>query len=557
LGSVIETQEGHPTLVILVHGMSAAEGDSPMPGVPEPAVPSLDYNRFYFSSGFVQKLLGSASLKTLSQKDVSGSKWEAHGQPASNGTIQMLNGCDESVVDDHFIVPSNFVGNGTPKLSIFPSYRDASKKLIPQTKALINQVYEIYTAKFGTRLNPKSGKVLPNIVFVCHSMGGLAVRTLLCSPSDRIDNESLTATERQRAEAIRDRTNYVVTLATPHEGSPLADRASDFKAAIDNDKNWIALKLIPGNVVDSARGFIGGLVGAPSIGHLRSDFWGPLNRGILAPYRMERSDGSLVPMFAMAAHSPAGGFYTDPVRQSALGGISLPSLDSESYRRNVVRAVGLAALDYFLYTIPTPSGPKSFGVPTAAGQDLVARYHQKALREISKPGELPALPGLGIPTFFSRENRPKTKDEPAVSNQDGFADGDGMVGVRSGLAFRFGSSTEGIFEHGRSWSAGSEQVDGNFYRLPSLQDGEPTPWVFRNHDNIHRTASVGEWIRENILLEAGPLPGGGLVSLWPNKKLTFDPALGRRLDQATLAKLVRVSKLTKFKRISTADEDRP
>jgi hypothetical protein len=262
-------------------------------------------------------------------------------------------------------------------------------------------------------------------------------------------------------------------------------------------------------------------------------------------------------MFAMAAHSPAGGFYTDPVRQSALGGISLPSLDSESYRRNVVRAVGLAALDYFLYTIPTPSGPKSFGVPTAAGQDLVARYHQKALREISKPGELPALPGLGIPTFLSRENRPKTKDEPAVSNQDGFADGDGMVGVRSGLAFRFGSSTEGIFEHGRSWSAGSEQVDGNFYRLPSLQDGEPTPWVFRNHDNIHRTASVGEWIRENILLEAGPLPGGGLVSLWPNKKLTFDPALGRRLDQATLAKLVRVSKLTKFKRISTADEDRP
>ena len=556
MGSVIETQEGHPTLVILVHGMSAAEGDSPMPGVPEPAVPSLDYNRFYFSSGFAQKLLGSASLKTLSQKDVSGSKWDAHGKPAANGTVQMLNGCNENVVDDHFIVPSSFVGNGTPKLSIFPSYRDASKKLVPQTKALINQVYEIYSSKFGTRANPKSGKVLPNIVFVCHSMGGLAVRALLCSPSDKIDNESLTVTERQRAEAIRDRTNYFVTLATPHEGSPIADRVSDIKAAVDKDANWTALKLIPGNIVDSARGFIGGLVGAPSIGNLGTEFWGTLNRGLLAPYRMERSDGSIVPMFLMAAHSPAGRFYTDPVRQSILGDISLSMLDSESYRREVVRAVGLSALDYFLYSVPTATGLRSFGVPTAVSQDLVARYHKTA-GGISRPGEVPAFTGLGVPTFFSRVNRVKTKDEPALSNQDGFADSDGMVGVRSGLAFRFGSSTEGNYEHGRSWSAGSERVVGNLYRLPSLQDGEPAPWVFRNHDNIHRTASVGEWIRENILLEAGPLPGGGLVSLWPNKKLLFDPAIGRRLDQATLEKLGAVSKLTKFKRISTADEDRP
>ncbi|MBC8066074.1 MAG: hypothetical protein H7Y17_14675 [Chlorobia bacterium] len=565
---MIQSSNTAPKLIVLVHGMSSAPSDAAMPGVPEPNANSLDYNRFYWSPTFVQNLLGSNSLKTLSGVDVSGSRWEAHGTPNSNGKVTMTHGCRDSNADDHFIVKSSFSGGGTPDVAIFSSYRDASVHIMPQTKRLINQLYDAYVAKFGTKLAPKPGMAAPNIIFVCHSMGGLAVRTLLAAPTTSIGGVSLTPGERQKAQALRDRTAYVVTLATPHDGSQIADRVTDIKSAIDNDSNWTALNFLSQDITEAIRGTLRGQIRATAIEHLRSDFWRNHSGNAIAPYRMERTDGSHVPVYTLAGHAPGGRFFTNPTSASQFpaGSIDMGRLGEEGYRREVIRSVGLLMLDYFLHSVPGGSGPKNWGATTRSDLDIIARYHRERFGAgLSAPNEAVSAP-LGLPTFFNREASSAKNVRvagvdvafPATKIKDGMFDADGMVGTHSGLALNLGTNQSGFFEHGAEWNTPDGSVFGSFYRVAPIDDGEEMPWVYKNHETIHRGGAVGEWVRQNLIERAGPLPGSGPVSFWPAPGLQLkldSKGLISKLESSQFAKLRAAAANMKLIKIAKRDDD--
>ena len=65
-----------------------------------------------------------------------------------------------------------------------------------------------------------------HVVLIGHSMGGLVARHLLTNPP--VDDVPFGVPERTRddIDRIRDRTLYLITLGTPHEGSQAADRAT-------------------------------------------------------------------------------------------------------------------------------------------------------------------------------------------------------------------------------------------------------------------------------------------------------------------------------------------
>ncbi|MBX7224128.1 MAG: hypothetical protein K1Y36_29715 [Blastocatellia bacterium] len=84
-----------------------------------------------------------------------------------------------------------------------------------------------------------------DLVFVCHSMGGLVTRFILCNAdaSDPYYNYN------GNYNRIQANTRHVMTLATPHKGSEAADLAGTLNSTVFT--SWI-VSLVDGNV-DSTR----------------------------------------------------------------------------------------------------------------------------------------------------------------------------------------------------------------------------------------------------------------------------------------------------------------
>jgi hypothetical protein len=525
LGSVI-SEPTAPKLVVLLHGASPGPSDEAFPSVPQPDSNTLDFTRFYFSDSFVKQVLGNPStLKTLGGVNVTGTQWDAHGWPNAKNKVVYSNGCVESRLEDHYIVAGSHTGSSTPAVSVMLTYRDASRGLMHQTQTAIDQIYDKYVALFGSAASPLAGKVRPNIILVGHSMGGLVSRGILCSPSDPIQQIRLSATQQQKAKAIADRTIALVTLATPHEGSPIANVASDLGNWLKGDgKGVIDLFTTPlpqalKRAADDARKEKVQMLSRESIRDLRRDFWAQNNTGVLAPHRAARSDGSLIPVYTLIGHSPGGKtFFSNPDSQWPTGGISLSDSSSEAARRKALRALGLMFADYALHNVPNASNLKKWGNAGRSQFDLVARYHRKNLGvTLSEPGEDQGVP-FGVPKFYNRDHVTKRErdlfgNEKVVvvrTNKDGLLDADGLVDVASGHGFKLGTNTEFYFDHTRTYSAGGRTVRGSWYRVMP-EDG----WKFANHEEIHRLGSTGQWIHLNIVDQAGPLSSTGELSVWP------------------------------------------
>lgn len=528
LGSANNSISTVPKLIVLIHGATPAPSDPAMPLVPEPATGTLDFTRFYFSESFARQLLGApSSIKTLSGVNVTGTQWNASGSPNSDNKVNYSVGVSESSLGDHFIVPGSHTGTGTPPVSLLLTYRDGSQRLMAQTKAIINQIYDKYTAMFGTAANPAAGKVMPSMILVTHSMGGLVSRTIMTAPSDPIQGATLTAGERLKAQAIRDRVIATVHLAVPNEGSPLADRATDIANWLKGDGKGMldtfGLLLPDGlkSAADEARRSMARDLGKDANQDLRRDFWDQMNDGVLAPHLARRSDGSLIPIYTMIGHSPAGSYFVNPDSQWPTGGITSSLASSADNRRKVVRSVGLMAIDYALHNVPTSTTAKHWGTlgTAPADFDIVARYHRKSLGlTLSAPGEDEGVP-WGLPKFYNRNHVTEevknifgqvTGTRVVRTNKDGKIDADGLVSVASGHGLRLGTSTNNFFDHSSNWNVGGSTLRGSWYRI------EPeSAWKFSNHETIHRTAGVGEWIFLNIVSQAGPIPAAGELSVWP------------------------------------------
>jgi hypothetical protein len=487
--------KANPKVIVLVHG---ATNDPATSGDPKPG--TLDHAKTYWGYGLVSELVGAFFPRpetmvpnALGQLPVPSSAQLARrikrvgGTPMGSSEWQTTSN-SESSLSHHFYVAGNAPA-ATPPLSLLLTYRDASKHLVPQAKALIDQVYEKVSAMYP------GGKV--NLVFVGHSMGGLAARYVL-TPSGPIAGVSLTTEQENRAKWIRDRTLYLTTLATPHEGSPLPAKFQGIRNFIQEKTSFIkgALTLIGFQNPDPV-GYVTNVLGVTqALDHLRTDFWQTMNTGMLAPHKMARTDGTLIPVYVMGGRTPGGSFF-DERDQYPTGGIKIDSTMDRD-----LKAIGLMLLDWGLRN--APGNPTSWGpLHTTSGFDLdfVERGNFKleltGPKYVSPPDRVPVVNVEGLPYFYIRDRN------------DGETDNDGMVPIHSALGFRLGTSTNRFFDHGQTWNVGGRTVRGSWYRYNN------GPWQRNNHDSICFNPKVGQWIFENLLPNAGPLPGSTSVSVWP------------------------------------------
>lgn len=490
-------QKTNPTVILLVHGATndPATASNPKPG-------TLDGVKAYWGYGLVSELIGayiqrpedmvpkppsmivptptSAQLarriKSLGATPMSAAQWE-----------NSFN--SEASLNHHFYVPGNSNAN-PPPLALMMTYRDGSKRLVPQARAFVDQVFE--------KVNALYPDVKPNLIIVGHSMGGLVARYVLTAPNDPIASESMSQVHKDRAKWIRDRTLYVVTLATPHEGSPLPAKFIGIRDFVQSKTSFIkpVLQMIGFNNPDPV-GFITNVAGVTqALPHLRVDFWQGLNTGALAPPKMTRTNGSHIPLYAMGGRTPGGSFFNE-LDEYPAGGVKIDSsMDRDK------KAVGLMMLDWGLRN--APGAPTSWGpLHSSPGFDLdkVERGNFQLLpppkTRRSPPYKLPAVGLESLPFFYLWERN------------DSETDNDGMVPIQSALGFRLGTATNRYFDHTQMWTVAGKSVRGSWYRYNS------GPWDRTNHDSICFRPSVGQWIHENLIGKAGPNPAAGAVSVWP------------------------------------------
>ena len=490
--------KSNPTLVVMVHGYT---NDPATSGNPKPG--SLEFSKHYWSFELCSRLMGAftmtnfmqnnpptgglgvgqptptpaqiaTALRSMSGKTMSRSKWD---NEASR----------ESVVGDYFYTAGEPPAGG-PRLALMISGRNASTHIGPQAKELIDQVYEKVNAQYPT--------VKPNLVFIGHSMGGLTMRYILTPPNDTIAGVSLTARQKERAAWIRERTVYLVTLATPHEGSPLPAKFQEVRQFLRDKTSFIKpiLRLMGFSNPDPV-GLVTNVLGVcPALDHLRQDFCQQANAGIIAPHKMARADGTLIPVYSMGGRTPAGSFFNDP-DEYPKGGMKF----DDNMERDL-KAVGLMMLDWALHNIPG-SGNTWGSLLSISGMDLddtrrgTSKIRIGANGLTSPPEKIGGLEGL--PLFYVKDQN------------DGQPDADGMVAIHSALGLRLGTSTNLYLDHSRSWTVAGKTYPGSWYRIPT------GPWDRTNHDTICQREAIGDWIKANILDIAGPTPSAGPVSVWP------------------------------------------
>jgi len=288
-----------PTLVVLLHGMTPSlELDD--------TVGTHAYARRYWGFHFVTKLLGGHRPHLEDAAPLDAETWLSEAPTDDDPRHGLLLGAD-----------------GDRDRAVFVVTRDGSRGLGEQVTATAAQV-EVGIERFRQVLAeadpdaPESDRE-PQLVLVAHSFGGLVGRYLLTNPPVDDGPFGVDAATQARADAIRDRTLYLVTLGSPHEGSSAADRAV-LLATVDDllrdelgrpnafTRRWLTPLLDEGATRLRLED--------PVTEHLRTDVWAALNDpddGLLAAHRARRGDGSPVPVYALAAHAPGGHFFVDPM----------------------------------------------------------------------------------------------------------------------------------------------------------------------------------------------------------------------------------------------------
>ena len=288
-----------PTLIVLLHGMTPSlELDD--------TVGTHAYARRYWGYHFVRELVGGPAPRTEEGEALDPAGWIGEA-PADDDPRHGL-----------LLRP-----DGDTDRAVFVVTRDGSLGLGEQVAATAAQV-EAGIERFRQVLaaadpDASEGDREPQLVLVAHSFGGLVGRYLLTNPPLDDGPFGVDAATRARADDIRDRTLYLVTLATPHEGSAAADRAV-LMAAVDDllrdewvrpnafTRRWLTPLLDEGAMLLRLED--------PVTEHLRTDVWAALNDpddGLLAAHRARRNDGSPVPIYALAARTPGGQFFVDPM----------------------------------------------------------------------------------------------------------------------------------------------------------------------------------------------------------------------------------------------------
>jgi pimeloyl-ACP methyl ester carboxylesterase len=529
-----------PTVIVLLHGATR-------PPQPEGITGTLQGARAYWGYSFVTRLLESERLETLGGTTLTAETWQTEAVANPDANDHIIQNADKS---NHYVMLT---------------YRNGSAYLGPQTTEAVDQMYELYQL-----LSSKLGEE-PQLVLLAHSMGGLVSRYLLGNP--KVEDEAFLLREATRAKAdfLRDRTLYLITLSTPHTGSLAADNALMIeKATALTDKVLARFELSKEEDPQRlAMGFLRAYQNSTQ--HLRTDTLAALNKkgGLLEPHHARRTDGTLVPIYALSGRSPAGGFFNNP---NVDLGAELALLDHESIglgleSKLITDSLNMIVSDYMMSNFP--------GLPHGWGEakadlpflDKVRRY-TPFKRDVKIDG-VQMIPFESFPTYYlshawqglkekpgspanievwleylfpEREgemevllssqpeatftdlreqyvgNKPGYKAIPDEGISDGYIDSDGVVSLDSGLGLFLGTPDSEYFSHEKTWQADGELLRGSWYRIFDnryLQDERGAfPWEWGNHSFVQYNPEVAEWLRVNVIEQAGPYVGEPSVSLW-------------------------------------------
>jgi hypothetical protein len=370
-GGTKTVSEPSPTVIFLVHGMSDAittPTDAAEDAVKcEGPRNTPFYSRCEWGIDFIPGLFGltgnrPGSLFNLAGQDVSGMRYltDPTNRPLIDENVGItardVRNCvsDPAAVETydpraarHFVTAGPPDPRRAPPLSVFVTWRDSTRGVVESARRVTNQAYA------ALRWYETQYRETPKVIFLVQSFGGLATRFILSNPpSDAFDTPLLNADrvpicgeEHAKMDYLRNRTLFAVTLATPHEGSFMAEWGQPPKDAIraaiadlqgtlagtsplarlvrslDTDLSTILgqpVGLVARARVELAR--LDRLLDSPALRDLRLATMRAFNLGPLSPQRARRTAGSpiagaqdtLIPIYATLGRSPGGAAFDSP-----------------------------------------------------------------------------------------------------------------------------------------------------------------------------------------------------------------------------------------------------
>jgi hypothetical protein len=360
-----------PTVIFLVHGMSDATGTptdiDEDPRRCEGSRNTPFYSRCEWGIDFIPGLFGQDENKAggffnLAGQDVSGMRYldRSENRPLIDEnlgiTARDARGCvtdpgAPEVYDPdaaaHFVTAGVPDPRRPPSLAVFAIWRDSTRGVVESARRVTNQAYAAL-GWYETHY-----RRAPKVIFLAQSFGGLATRFLLGNPAPgafdtpllNADRITICPEERVKMDYLRDRTVYALTLATPHEGSFMAEwgqppkdfirgAIADLNGAIgaNNDLARLVRSIdaglatvvgAPTGLVERARielGRLDNLLDTPALRDMRLATMLAFNRGPLSPDRARRTAGSpiagargaLIPIYATLGRSPGGNAFDSP-----------------------------------------------------------------------------------------------------------------------------------------------------------------------------------------------------------------------------------------------------
>jgi pimeloyl-ACP methyl ester carboxylesterase len=535
-GATFAFAQNRPTVVVLLHGATRTPQ-------PEGITGTLEGSRAYWGYHYVAALLGTSNLQTLAGAKLTEATWQTDA-------------VNDSSRDDHIL-------QGDTNRYVMLTHRDGSAFLGPQTNAAVTQIYDLYQ-HLATTLGEE-----PQLVLLAHSMGGLVGRYLLSNPDVRRPAFMLDDETRQRADFIRDRTLYLITMSTPHTGSLAADHALTIEKATALSEKL--LEQFDLSRDDDPQRLAMGFLRAyqDSTQHLRTDTLAQLNApgGLLEPHHARRTDGTLVPVYTLSGRSPAGGFFGNPNMDLEA---ELTLLDTQGQRIGIGSkllndSLNMIVSDYMMSNFPGLSRGWGETPPDLPFLDKVRRY--SPYKRDVKLSDGNVVPFEGFPTYYLNHAWTGLKDKPAGfvdvelwleyllperdtlmadvllgspdlplsvareqylgasvthnvqrgSATDGFVDSDGVVSLTSGLGLFLSTAESDYFSHEKLWQFGSSKERGSWYRVydaPYPQDKDTFPWEWGNHSFVQYSPEVAGWLEQHIISVAGPYVGEDIVSQW-------------------------------------------
>jgi hypothetical protein len=272
-----------PQIVVVLHGVTSV-GDQAVTGksledntdkdltavngtrILKPHPGTRLHARSYWTAPFVAGLLGgqpNSSLLTLGTATPIGgneflSATKAQDITTTNGFVAPPPA--DCNLDDFISTQPEISGTlGTftpPRRVVLLTHRDGKLSFVQQFKDATEQIFKC------VQLYERRYRIQPNLVFVGHSGGGLVTRAILSSPSrsslqsvfPEIANAAFNIWEtsdgiRSKMNYLRDRTQYAVTLATPHQGSFFADWGLEARQKAANIRAWLVNGGIPENAI--------------------------------------------------------------------------------------------------------------------------------------------------------------------------------------------------------------------------------------------------------------------------------------------------------------------